>query len=103
MLEYLKWLLVFVILPLLFVWIFWFKELIKYKITHFFVIICSLIVSVPWDIISVKKDIWYFTEPYILGIWLFGLPIEEYLFIILISFLVSCMSILVHIKLGGKK
>jgi lycopene cyclase domain-containing protein len=102
MYEYLIWLLIFVILPFIILWIWKFRDLIKYKKVFFLATIGSLIFSIPWDVISVRENIWYFRKPHILGIWLFGLPIEEYLFIIFVTLLFSSITILLWEKLGVK-
>lgn len=102
MYEYLIWLLIFVILPLIILWIWKFRDLAKYKKVFFLAPVGSLIFSIPWDIIAVRENIWYFREPHILGIWLFGLSIEEYLFIIFVTLLFSSITVLLWKRLGVK-
>lgn len=41
---------------------------------------------IPWDIYFTKKGIWGFTEQYLLGVYYWGLPLEEILFFIFIPF-----------------
>lgn len=41
---------------------------------------------IPWDIFFTAKGIWGFNDNYILGLRLFGLPVEEWLFFICIPY-----------------
>lgn len=100
MYEYLLWLLIFVILPLTILWIVKFGELKKYKIVFMLAPIGSAIFSIPWDYIAIKEKIWYFKEPHILGIWLLGLPIEEWFFIIFVTLLFSTITVLLWNRYG---
>jgi lycopene cyclase domain-containing protein len=102
MYEYLLWLLIFVFSPLVILWIIRFKDLRQYKIIFFLAPIGSIIFSFPWDYVAIKERIWYFTEPHIVGIWLLGLPIEEWLFIIFVTLLFSTATILLYKKYGIK-
>ena len=66
------------------------------------VVIGSIIFSVPWDYIAIRERIWYFTEQHIFGILLFGLPIEEWVFIIFMALLFSTITALLMEKYGVK-
>lgn len=52
----------------------------------FFGLIISMLVFIPWDIIFTKQGVWAFNNDYFLGIKLFSLPIEEWLFFICIPY-----------------
>ncbi len=99
MYEYPLWLLVFVIVPLIFLFV-RFKELKRYKLTFLFAVIGSTIFSLPWDYIAINEKIWYFTEPHIFGFWLLGLPIEEWIFIVFVTLLFSAITIIIYKKYG---
>lgn len=49
-------------------------------------IIISMLIFIPWDVIFTKQGIWGFNKTYFLGIKLFYLPIEEWLFFICIPY-----------------
>lgn len=48
-------------------------------------------VFIVWDVIFTEMGVWGFTEDYLSGIWLLGLPLGEYLFFITVPF--SCVFI----------
>jgi len=48
-------------------------------------------VFIIWDVIFTEMGVWGFTEDYLSGIWLLGLPLGEYLFFITVPF--SCVFI----------
>ena len=91
------------IIPLIILWIIKFKILKKYVSAHLFTILCSILCSAPWDYISIKKGIWYFTEPEILGIWFLGLPLEEWMFITFVSLFICSGTVLMINRFGGIK
>lgn len=103
MYEYPLWILLFAVLPVVALFIIKFKVLKKYKLIFLFTIIGSFIFSIPWDYIAIKEKIWYFAEPHIFGLWILGLPIEEYLFIIFETMLFTIITILLWKKFGSKK
>lgn len=52
----------------------------------------SILVAIPfivWDIIFTQTGVWWFNNTYTIGVRVFGLPIEEWLFFICIPF--SCL------------
>lgn len=60
----------------------WYKGLWKEML---YTVLYVSILGIIWDIISVTVfRLWYWNPDTIIGIWLFGLPLEEYLFIILV-------------------
>ncbi|MDH6253835.1 lycopene cyclase domain-containing protein [Chryseobacterium sp. H1D6B] len=72
--------------------LFSFHPKIKFN-KHFkpFLLASSLVavVFIGWDIGFTKNGVWWFNDQYLLGIRLFGLPVEELLFFICIPF--SCV------------
>ncbi|WP_242119264.1 lycopene cyclase domain-containing protein [Aestuariivivens sediminicola] len=49
-------------------------------------ILISMLVFIPWDIIFTNHGIWGFNSDYFLGLRLFNLPIEEWLFFVCIPY-----------------
>ena len=49
-------------------------------------IFLTMVIFIPWDVIFTLHEIWGFNDTYFLGLKLFSLPIEEWLFFICIPF-----------------
>ncbi len=47
-----------------------------------------MLVFIPWDIIFTHHRIWWFNHDYVLGFYIGGLPIEEWLFFVVIPYCV---------------
>ncbi len=54
-------------------------------------ILIMMLVFIPWDIWFAKSDVWHFNDKYVLGFYLFELPLEEWLFFIIVPF--ACVFI----------
>ena len=54
-------------------------------------ILVMMIIFIPWDIWFTDRGIWWFNDKYISGIRIFLLPIEEWLFFIIVPF--ACVFI----------
>ena len=93
--EYIQWLSIFVWAPLLVLWILNWQYLSRYKQTFLYCIGFALLFSVPWDILAVQTQIWQFPQDTNLGIWISGLPLEEYLFMIFVTLLISTTTLLI--------
>lgn len=94
--DYILWLLLVVWIPLALLWIRHFHYLKGYLRTFRFVIVASLIITIPWDILAVRADIWHYFEGHILGVWFLWLPIEEYLYILTVSVYIATGTLLLR-------
>ncbi len=84
--EYSLVLLVCGILPFLF---FLFHPKIKLRDNWKFLLFSLIISAIPfliWDYFATKNAHWQFNSDFILGIYLFNLPLEEVLFFLVIPF-----------------
>ena len=98
--TYPLWLAVFFILPLALLWAFNYRTLKKHAAVLGFTAAGCLAISVPWDILSVRDHIWTFRQPQILGVYLLGLPIEEYFYIACMGLLACTVTILLWERTG---
>jgi lycopene cyclase domain-containing protein len=60
----------------------------------------SIIVSAPWDYVAIRDHIWYFQKPFIVGIYILGIPFEEYLFYIFMTLLFAMITVLIWQRYG---
>lgn len=51
-------------------------------------IFVMMLVFIPWDIVFTQHKIWSFNHDYVLGLYIAGLPLEEWLFFIVIPYCV---------------
>ncbi len=98
--TYIYWLSIFVWLPIVVLWVTNWKYLSKYRKTFLYCIIWALVFSIPWDIWAVKAQIWNFPQDTNVGIWVSGLPLEEYLFMIFVTVLISTVAMLLRKRLA---
>jgi len=96
--TYLAWLSIFVWITTLLLWVKNFNILRHYKRTLFFCIFWALAFSIPWDYWAIKTKIWALPPETNLGIRIGGLPLEEYLFIIFVTFGISTLTLIIKHK-----
>lgn len=51
-------------------------------------IFVMMLVFIPWDIIFTQRGVWAFNHQYVSGLYLFNLPVEEWLFFVIITYCV---------------
>lgn len=88
------WLFLFAVIPCLLLLVWKYKTLRKYKKVIIFALIGTVVFSYPWDLIALHERIWYFTPADIFGIYIAGLPIEEWVFIFSETLLFAIITIL---------
>lgn len=49
-------------------------------------IIAMMAIYIPWDIAFTAQGVWSFNHEYVTGFYIFGLPIEEWLFFVVIPY-----------------
>ena len=91
--SYIGLMLVFAIIPSL-ILLYLLRDKINFKILGISLLIL-FIIGVIWDQISVRLGIWSFSQDKIIGN-LFGIPIEEYIFIIFVPLLAITVYILIN-------
>ena len=62
--------------------------------------IMGLVIGVPWDMISACYfHTWFWNEDTLMGVWIGGLPLEEYLFMVLVPMMLVGGALLFKIEL----
>ena len=68
----------------------------KYRKTLAIVGLLGLPIGFIWDYISVNLlQLWFFNPSKITGIWILGLPLEEYMFFVLTSMMAATVTLLI--------
>jgi lycopene cyclase domain-containing protein len=57
---------------------------------------CMMLVFIPWDIWFTQNGYWGFNPEHLTGIWIFGLPLEEWLFFVVVPY--ACVFVYACIK-----
>ena len=97
--NYLVWLFLFVWSPLILMWVLNWRYLLQYKHTVLCCIGWALLFSIPWDVWAVRTQIWLFPSDTNVGFWIAGLPLEEYLFMIFVTMMISTVTLLLKRRL----
>lgn len=101
-LPYMRWHLLLVIIPSIILWGIWGKYLLRYKKTFFLITLGAFAWGFPLDILSVPvSHIYGFNPVHNVGISFLGLPLEEYLFFLLVPQEAIAVTLLVRRKLYG--
>lgn len=95
---YLLWLMSSFSIVTILLWFFQFNLLWRYKKSISLTIFFAFIFSIPWDILAVKNNIWFFPKEGNMGIFIAGLPIKEYLFMFIVTLFISTLTILIKYR-----
>jgi 15-cis-phytoene synthase/lycopene beta-cyclase len=79
-----------------------YKYLLHYKKTLVYCVLSALIFSLPWDYWAIKTNVWFFPAEKIVGVWMFGVPLEEYLFIIFATLEICILTLFLKNMLTKK-
>jgi len=91
-LTYMTLLSVFIVLPTLSIILLNRNIIARYKL----VVLCVLVilpVTMIWDYLAITNGVWYFVN--IMGIWVFGLPVEEIIFMASLILFVSSVTLMI--------
>ncbi len=61
---------------------------VRYWPALFLAVVVMMLVFIPWDVYFTSQEVWGFSHQYVTGIYLLGLPLEEWLFFVVIPFCV---------------
>src|SRR3954471_4734339 len=92
--TYLLWLIIFIGFPLLAL-LRWRHLLWKQRRALTLATFGALVGGWAWDVIAVRFGAWYYDPNHIFGLWYFGLPIEELLWIVGTTLLFGSLTVVV--------
>lgn len=99
--TYLRWLAVFLALPLAVMWATHLGLLWSQRRAILAGALWALLFSVPWDFWAIRMRVWTFPSDTHLGLWIGGLPLEEYLFIVGATMFVASVTLVLGAR-GGR-
>ncbi len=93
--TYLSWLALFLGLPLAALWLVRGDRLRQHGRALAWTVLGALVLGGLWDGLAVRVHIWYYAPARISGVWLAGLPLEEWLWIVGTTLLFGSLAILI--------
>ena len=97
-----RWHILFTLIPSILLWTFFGKYLLRYKKTILFITLGSFLWAIPVDVLATPiLKIYFFNPTKDLGIHWLGLPLEEYLFILLIPQVITAIALLIRRRMYG--
>jgi hypothetical protein len=98
-LPYLFCILTLGVLPSIIVWICFWSYLKQYGKVFLIGTICAVLWGFFFDVVGIHWGVWFYTHT--LGISYFGLPLEEYILLLLVPQQVIALLLLVRRKIYG--
>lgn len=83
---------VFALLPLVLLWLKFWKTLVKKTRVVLGVVAGSVLFGWVWDLVAISNGVWGFSK--IIGIWFLGVPLEEWLLYVLAAAAISSLTII---------
>lgn len=96
--SYIIWLFFFVFVPIIILWSIRFNLLFRYRKSLVLAIFFALFVSIPWDYFAIRNHIWYFPKMGNLGLLVYDLPIEEFIFMASVTLLLGSLVIVLKYR-----
>ncbi|MEZ4866429.1 MAG: lycopene cyclase domain-containing protein [Caldilineaceae bacterium] len=97
--TYLLWLALFMGVPLLLL-LWWRRLLWAQRRALGWVVLGSLVGGWAWDLLAVRYGLWHYNPAHIAGLWLVGLPLEEWLWIVGATLLFGGVTVVLAEWLG---
>lgn len=88
------WLLVFAVVPNIVLFTAFWGRLKPFWRVYAAAAAGSLAVAIPWDYLAIAQGLWTFPVAAVTGVRFLGIPVEEYLFIVLLTTAISAATVL---------
>ena len=95
-LTYIIWLVLFIGLPLLALIVVGHRALWRRRVAFVWVLAGALVGGWAWDALIVRIGGWYYDPNNILNVWLAGLPLEEWIWILGVTLLFGGLTVLLE-------
>ena len=100
-LTYISWLALFIGLPLLALAVYARHALWRRRRALALTLLGALAGGWAWDALAVRLGAWYYDPNNILGWWISGLPVEEWLWIAGVTLLFGCLTVVLAERVKG--
>ncbi len=97
--TYLLWLLLFIFLPL-FALVVWQRRIWRQRRALALMLAGALVGGWAWDVVSVRLGVWFYAPGNIVGVWIAGLPIEEWLWVAGVTLLFGAVTVALMERTG---
>lgn len=94
--RYLAWLTVFFALPVTVLWLRYTSTVRRYLPVIGFAAAGSAFIAIPWDILALHDGVWVFNDAALLGVKLYGIPVDELGWFALYPMLVATVTVLLY-------
>lgn len=98
--HYLVLMFVGCIFPVAIFWIFFHKELLRYKKTIKYFMLLFVVSWYILDFLAFRWNVWYLGEGRHIGLWFAGLPLEEWIYVIMVPFSWVTYTLVAKEKIG---
>ena len=98
-LTYLLWLLLFIFLPLFALGV-WQRRVWRQWRALGLILAGALVGGWAWDALSVRLGVWFYAPGNIVGVWIAGLPIEEWLWVAGVTLLFGAVTVALMERTG---
>ena len=92
--TYIFWLIVFIGLPTLLLFVWQPRALWRQRRALGWTLVGAFVGGWAWDALAVRLGAWYYRESNVLNIWIGGLPIEEWLWIVGVSVMFGALTVI---------
>ncbi len=91
--TYLIWLAIFIALPIAILWLRWPREIWGQRRALAWTAAGALVGGWLWDGIAIQAGVWYYDPASIAGLWLLGMPLEEWLWIVGVTLMFGSVTV----------
>lgn len=92
-LTYLIWLLLFIALPIALLWLRWPRQVWGQRRALAWTTLGALVGGWLWDGVAIQARVWYYDPANIAGVWFGGMPLEEWLWIVGVTWLFGSLTV----------
>jgi lycopene cyclase domain-containing protein len=98
--TYLIWLALFLALPIVLLWLCWPAAIWAQRRALLWTTAGALVGGWLWDGLAIQVRVWHFAPENIAGLWILGMPIEEWLWIAGVTLFFGSVTVVLKTRQG---